>query len=115
MTEKVIDDIIQMAEKQKTNAHGSNKQCFLIDDYALLRQKFTTEEIDKTMQICEQLESKGVKVARTLDYKILSQNVQRWNADKNVLVSEGYVLQQRAIGKPLLDRTNWDEEGKNIN
>lgn len=112
MTEKVIDDIIQMAEKQKTNAHGSNKQCFLIDDYALLRQKFTTEEIDKTMQICEQLESKGVKVARTLDYKILSQNVQGWNADKNVLVSEGYVLQQRAIGKPLLDRTNWDEEGK---
>lgn len=112
MGKKVIDDIIQMAEKQKTNAHGSNKQCFLIDDYALLRQKFTTEEIDKTMQICEQLESKGVKVARTLDYKILSQNVQGWNADKNVLVSEGYVLQQRAIGKPLLDRTNWNEEGK---
>ncbi len=112
MGEKVIDDIIQMAERQETNAHGSNKQCFLIDDYALLRQKFMTEEIDKTMQICEQLESKGVKVARTLDYKILSQNVQGWNADKNVLVSEGYVLQQRAIGKPLLDRTNWDEEGK---
>ena len=83
MGEKVIDDIIQMAERQETNAHGSNKQCFLIDDYALLRQKFTTEEIDKTMQICEQLESKGVKVARTLDYKILSQNVQGWNTDKN--------------------------------
>ena len=112
MSERSIDDIIEIAEQQESNAHGGNKQCFLIDTYALLRQKFTTEEIDRIMQIGEELESKGVRVARTLDYKILSQNTQRWNEYKKVLVSEGYVLQRRAIGKPLLDRTNWDEEGK---
>ena len=112
MSEQSIDDIIKIAEQQESNAHGSNKQCFLIDTYALLRQKFTTEEISRIMQIGKELENKGAKVARTLDYKILSQNTQGWNTDKNVLVSEGYVLQQRAIGKPLLDRTNWNEEGK---
>lgn len=112
MSEQSIDDIIKIAKQQESNAHGSNKQCFLIDTYALLRQKFTTEEISRIMQIGKKLENKGVKVARTLDYKILSQNTQAWNTDKNVLVSEGYVLQQRAIGKPLLDRTNWNEEGK---
>ncbi len=112
MSEKIIDDIIQMAEQQETSAHGGNKQCYLIDDYALLRQKFLVKEIDEIIQIGERLESKGVKVARTLDYKILSQGTRNWNSDNNALVADGYVLQQRAIGKPLLDRTNWDEEGK---
>ncbi|MDO5555591.1 MAG: hypothetical protein Q4G09_02755 [Clostridia bacterium] len=112
MGEKTIDYLIKIAEAQDSNAHGSNKQCFLIDNYALLRQNFTTDKINRIIEISNELEQKGVNVARTLDYKIMGQNIQRWNSDKNVLVSEGYVLQQRAVGTPLLDRTNWDDEGK---
>ena len=112
MSNRDIDSIIQIAEGQESSAHGSNKKCFLIDDYALLKQSFRTEEIESIMRITEELEEKGVSVARTLDYKVIEQSVGNWDTDKNVLVSEGYVLQERAQGTPLLDRTNWNEENK---
>ena len=112
MSSRTIDSIIEIAENQESNAYGSNKKCFLIGDYALLKQSFTTEEIDAIMRITEALEEKGVSVARTLDYKVINQSLQNWNADRNVLVSEGYVLQQRAQGTPLLDRTNWNDENQ---
>lgn len=112
MSERLIENIIQIAQQQESNAHGGNKKCYLIDNYALLSQKFTTEEIEKMIQITQELERKGVNIARVLDYQIIEQNVQGWDTGKNVLVSEGYVLQQRAIGEPLLDRTNWNAEGK---
>lgn len=112
MSNQNIDSIIKIAEEQESSAHGSNKKCFLIDDYALLKQSFRTEEIESIMRITEELEEKGISVARTLDYKVLSQSVRNWDTDKNVLVSEGYVLQERAQGTPLLDRTNWNDENK---
>ena len=108
MIKSIIEDFIQIAEKREPDAHGSNKQCFFIDDYALLSQTFITEEIDRIMQICEELEKKGVNVARTLDYRIIEQMGQI----KNGNFVKGYVLQQRAIGNPLLDGNNWAEEGK---
>lgn len=112
MSDRLIEDIIQIAKQQESNAHGGNKKCYLIDNYALLSQKFTTDEIEKIILIGKELEKNGVNVAKTLDYEIIEQNVEGWDSGKNVLVSEGYVLQQRAIGEPLLDRTNWNEEGK---
>jgi len=112
MSEQIIDSIIRIAEEQESSAHGSNKKCFLIDDYALLKQSFTTDEVEQIMSVTEELEKKGVSVARTLSYKVMNQSVQSWNTSKEVLVSEGYVLQQRAQGTPLLDRTNWNEENK---
>lgn len=112
MNEQLINHIIELSHEQESNSHGGNKKCFLINDYALLKQKFTTDEIEKTMQITEKLEKKGVNIARTLGFKVLKQNIQYWNADKDVLVSEGYVLQQRAKGTPLLDRTNWNAENQ---
>ena len=112
MSNQSIDSIIQIAEEQESNAHGSNKKCFLIEDYALLKQSFTTDEVEKIMSLTEELEKKGVSVARTLSYKVMEQSVRSWNTSKEVLVSEGYVLQQRAQGTPLLDSTNWNEENK---
>lgn len=112
MSDKIIDSLIQIAKEQESNAYGSNKKCFLIDEYALLKQDFTIEEVEKMMQLTEELEKKGVNVARTLDYKVLKQNIRMWNTDKDVTISSGYVLQQRAKGTPLLDGTNWNEENK---
>lgn len=112
MSERLIENIIQIAQQQESNAHGGNKKCYLIDNYALLSQKFTTEEIEKMMQITQELESKGVNIARVLDYQILEQNTQYWNTNKNAIVSDGYVLQQRAIGEPLLDETNRVNDGQ---
>lgn len=112
MNKQLIEQLILESEKQESNAHGGNKKCFLFDDYALLKQKFSTDEILKMMQLTEELEKKGINVARTLDFKAINQNIQDWKSDKNVLVSEGYVLQQRAKGTPLLDHTNWINENK---
>ena len=47
MNEQLIDYFIGIAQKQESNAQGSNKKCFLIDDYALLKQRFTIDEIDR--------------------------------------------------------------------
>lgn len=112
MNEQLIDHVIELTQGQESSAHGSNKKCFLIDDYALLKQKFIADEVESIMQITEDLEKKGVNVARTLGFKITGQNIQSWDTSKEVLVSEGYVLQQRAKGTPLLDRTNWNSENK---
>lgn len=113
MNEQLIDYVIEMVKEQKSNAHGSNKKCFLIGDYALLKQSFNTEEIENIIKITEKLAKKGVNVARTLDYKVIKQDIMDyWNDQKNVLVSKGYVLQERAKGTPLLDMTNWNDENK---
>ena len=112
MNEQLIDYFIGIAQKQESNAHGSNKKCFLIDDYALLKQRFTIDEIESIIPITEELEKKGVNVARTLEFKVTGQYVQDWNKNKSTPIYEGYVLQQRAKGTPLLDRTNWDEKNK---
>lgn len=110
MSGELIDRLIAIAEQQESSAHGGNKKCYLIEDYALLSQQFKEDELVKIMQISEELEKKGVRVARTLDYKILEQHRQNWNSEKNIMLSSGYVLQQRAIGEPLLDATNWNQE-----
>jgi len=53
MSEQIIDSIIRIAEEQESSAHGSNKKCFLIDDYALLKQSFTTDEVEQIMCVTE--------------------------------------------------------------
>lgn len=106
MNDRVIEELIQIANEQESNAHGSNKSCFLIGEYALLEGNFSIEETEKMIQLEEELEKKGVRVARTLGYKAINPNTQDQNSDR----TEGYVLQQRAEGEPLLDRTNWSDE-----
>ena len=112
MNSQNIDSLIEIAKKQESNAHGRNKKCFYINDLVLLKQRFRTEEIEKIMRITEELKEKGVNVARTLEYKVESQSMRKWGTGKDVLVSEGYVLQERAKGNPLLDSTNWNDENK---
>ena len=112
MNSQNIDSLIEIAKKQESNAHGRNKKCFYINDFVLLKQRFRTEEIEKIMRITEELKEKGVNVARTLEYKVESQSMRKWGTGKDVLVSEGYVLQERAKGNPLLDSTNWNDENK---
>ena len=112
MSEKLIDILIKISEEQDSNAHGSNKKCFLIEDYALLKQKFKIEDLMQVIQLTEELEEKGIRVAKTLEFKVLEQNIQGWNSERNALISNGYVLQQRAKGNPLLDKTNWNEIDK---
>ena len=112
MNSQNIDSLIEIAKKQESNAHGGNKKCFYINDFVLLKQRFRTEEIEKIMHITEELKEKGINVARTLEYKVESQSVRNWGTGKDVLVSEGYVLQERAKGNPLLDSTNWNDENK---
>lgn len=107
MGEINIDDFIQIAEQREADAHGSNKKCYFIDDYALLSQSFTTEEIDKIMQISEELGKKGVNIVKTLDYKVTEQIGQTKTGNPIV---KGYVLQQKAIGNALVDENNWKRD-----
>lgn len=58
MKERIIETLIKKANEKESNAHGSNKKCFLIDDYALLQQMFTVDEITK-IQVLPKLISKN--------------------------------------------------------
>lgn len=112
MSGQLIDKMIDLIDDKTIDAAGGNKKCFLINDYALLKQSFVKDELEKAMQITDDLKEKGINVARTLDFKVLEQKVQDWGVDRDVTVSKGYVLQERAKGVPLLDRTNWNSENE---
>lgn len=109
---KLIEDMISKSEQMDSDAKGGNKKCFLFDEYALLSQNFVEEEVQLQKEISERLKAKGVNVVRIFDYKVNSQEIRSYGIRKDVVVSEGYVLQERAYGTPLLDRTNWNNENK---
>lgn len=89
-----IEKLISIAEQSEADAKGGNKKCFLIGDYALLQGTINEEETKRLMEMGNDLKSKGVNIARTLDYKIT-------NGQK------GYSLQEKAVGTPLHNMVHW--------
>ncbi|MBR3249205.1 MAG: hypothetical protein IKF83_00715, partial [Clostridia bacterium] len=107
---KEIDTVIKMAEEQEIDAFGGNKECFLVGDYALLREEmlsYRIDEIKKIMKITDELEKKGVHIAKTIDYKVIGQRVEK-SLDMEDTYLDVYILQKRAEGSPFLDETTWN-------
>ncbi len=90
-----IDELIEKSIKINANMKGGNKKCFLFENYALLEGYIDENKVKLLISAGERLKSKGVNIARTLEYKL---------TDKEY----GYLLQERAFGTPLHNRINYD-------
>lgn len=91
-----IDDLIQAAKNREPDARGSNKKCYIIGDYALLRCNtgIDVEKLQREIMLEKALREKGVNVVQTLDYKVTEEStVGQYQV--------GYILQERAGGTPL--------------
>lgn len=87
-----IDDFIKNIGNSRKN--GSNKDCYLFDEYVLLYGSCKEDEIKRVMKITSELDQQGVAALPTLAYKIV--------VPPNELgYMRGYTLQRRAKGSEL--------------
>lgn len=100
----LIDDFIN-SKKDNVQSGGSNKQCFVFDEYVLLYGSFREEELKKEMTISNNLKKVGVALIPTLEYKITTP------VGQNGYV-KGYMLQSRANGDWLYSRNMKNEDYK---
>jgi len=96
-----IDELITLAEQTSENAKGGNKKCFIHGDNALLYGTIDEKNMQALIQLTQDLKSRGVSVARTLDYKITEG-------------TKGYSLQEKAGGTPLHNRVRWNAPKEEI-
>lgn len=100
----MIDYFINL-KQNNYNGNGSNKKCFIFENYVLLYGSCKEEELKKLIKIGRGLEQKGVAILPTLEYKI--------DVPQNELgYTKGYFLQKRAEGKELYNTKMSEEEYK---
>ena len=92
------------SKQDNHDRNGSNKKCFLFDDYVLLYGSCKEEELKQLIQIGNSLEQKGVAILPTLEYKIVS--------EPDGGYAKGYFLQKRAQGSELYNKKMSEEEYK---
>lgn len=98
----LIDKFIQ-SETLNQKSGGSNKKCWLFDEYALLYGSFKEDEIKQVSQIGNRLESEGVFILPTMEYKI--------DTPPNMFgYVKGYSLQKRARGRDLYQQKMTQDE-----
>lgn len=98
----LIDKFIQ-SETLNQKSGGSNKKCWLFDEYALLYGSFKEDEIKQVSQISNRLESEGVFILPTIEYKI--------DTPPNMFgYVKGYSLQKRARGRDLYQQKMTQDE-----
>ena len=100
----LIDDFIN-SKQEDIQSGGSNKKCFVFDEYVLLYGSFREEELKREMAISNDLKKRGVALIPTLEYKIVTP------VRENGFV-KGYMLQARAKGDWLYSRNMKDKEYK---
>lgn len=94
-THNKIDELIKKVQGMENNTKGSNKECFFIDGYALLKTKGINEQkLQQKTKIEKQLKEKGVNIVPTLEYQ--TEGIVDRDGYK-----EGYILQPIAEGQPL--------------
>lgn len=90
-----ISELIKKAQEMEISAKGSNKECFFIDGYALLKTRDIKEqELQQKIKIEKQLKEKGVNIVQTLEYQVEGM-------ENRFGFKSGYVLQEKAGGQPL--------------
>ncbi len=99
-THNKIGELIKKVQGMKSNAKGSNKECFFIDGYALLKTKSINEqELQQRMKIEKHLKEKGVNIVSTLEY-------QTDGMEDEFGLKKGYILQEMANGQLLHKSVN---------
>jgi hypothetical protein len=100
----MINDFIN-SQQTNLNKNGSNKECFLFEDYVLLYGSCKEEELKKLIETSTFLEKKGVAILPTLAYKIVS-------PPNQLGYTKGYFLQKRAKGTELYNSKMSETEYK---
>lgn len=100
----LIDSFIN-SKKDNLRPGGSNKTCFIFDEYVLLYGSFKEEDLKKEIIISNKLKQNGISILPTLEYKIVIP------ANENGY-AKGYILQPRAKGDWLYNRNMKDEDYK---
>ena len=104
----LIDELIN-SKQDDHDRNGSNKKCYLFDDYVLLYGSCKEEELKRLIQISNSLEEQGIPVLPTIEYRIVSE-------PNNLGYTKGYFLQKRAQGTELYNyKMSEDEYKKRLN
>ena len=101
----LIDTYIsQISQKEHADRQGSTHHCYFFDDYALLKGAFYESAIKFVIEKSKELNSKGVAVVPTLEYKKVR--------DIPNSFFLGFVLQQKAKGTELY-KTSFSRQSSN--
>lgn len=93
-----INEYIEKVQNMKAIAGGTNKKCFYIDDYVLLQTDINEKDMEQLIKIEKHLKQRGVNLAQTLEYKT--------EGNENFVgYKEGYILQEKAKGQLLYERS----------
>lgn len=99
----MIDEFIERSKEMPISAKGSNKKCYLFDNYALLCGSFVDEEqmVQKKIKQLKALKEQGVNVVCLLETK----NIDNIN----------YELQEKAQGEALFPFSLKNSENGELN
>jgi len=84
-----IDSFIEKSKAMEISSKGSNKSCYLFDEYALLCSQYAVpdNQVNNRIELIKKLKSQGVNVVCPLQSKIVD--------------GKSYELQERAQGEAL--------------
>ena len=96
-----IVNLIKQVEGREPDTKGGMKQCYYIDGYALLKDSgIDSEKLRQVIEIQRRLKEEGVNVCTTLGFVTAKE-------DRNKEFKSGYILQERAEGKPIHKIIDW--------
>lgn len=102
-SEKMDELLDQATSNPEFTARGSNSQCFLSGDYAVLKTnniEAGNSNFNTVIDDLDALSADGVNVARILGYAVTEFGNPY---DSGVRYDSGYIVQERAKGRELLD------------
>lgn len=95
-----INDAIEIAKKrERHDCNGTNSDCYLIEDYALLYGSIPLHHIERKIELINQYVDNGFNIARILEYKINDE--EEPSIYPKARYQKGWVLQERAKGHVL--------------
>lgn len=89
-----IHNLIEQTKNMKTDLHGENSQCYLIDDKALLHGFYKNDHIETLMSETALLDKQGIRVPKIFDYHL--------SDDTNQIgYHKGWILESKMKGQPV--------------
>lgn len=102
----LIDNFINNREANISIKRGGNKKVYVFNDYVLLGGSFKEDEINQLIVITKNLQTKGISILPTLEYKIIY-------PENEYGYVRGYTLQPRAKGTEIYTYKMTPEEHQN--
>jgi|GEM_PF-3014004 len=92
-----IDKYIEISKNRKFDTQGGNSKCHIFDEHVLLNGRYNKKEIDEVIKKTNDAKLLGASISQILEYII---------EDELEMYNNGYMLQERANGKPIHKTTS---------